>query len=697
MPGVPSNKACERCKKRHLKCDEARPSCQRCVNAGVECPGYVQTRKFIDQGATIRRRYAPYQEYHPRSGAHKENDVPAENPIQEQMPVDQHGNDLQTITPVTEVHRDEGRDSDASQGAQGTPDASRQGIVQDPQIQTGVAVMPSRPAVNIPNIDQSILNTDFSPAGQELNARSLLENPNLPTSGSSHPSNTPDTDFSQAHRGPSSEMHENSTQNDAEEFSDVFSELMTGTEHEVAFLTRYFSEYLGPWLDLSDSSKFFTVYAPIRALNKYFLKYSMAALAAKHLGKMKGQRPAAGGIFTSPATMEIYPNAAQTDWTLKGANYYYLAFAYMRHSITVSYAAPSSSAILESPIEMVNGYLGQQPGFARMDISDSDTFLRDVEGLLATCVILTVYRLLDVPGDDWQTHLAGIESLFDLLLQLHTTSPALPPTFSQGERAAFWNFARQDYLASYFNRIPTHFKHSNLSLWKTAGIRANELEPLDDTLHLTQEDLAANTLIWLMNKMVNFLADYRRSQLAQWTESDEHVQPSTTTWLNLCFEFQSWFEKIPETFRPSLRIERPRDMSNLSEISYFPFPEIFFSLTSCAAAMQHYHFGRLGLLLNRPPDVMSAPGTAFDRLASLREVTKEVDYRCREICGIALSRPHGEVRIYMVPLLFAVGQCFETPETRQVIVDLLRGVEADLGWVTGSTVENLQVVWSQQS
>lgn len=163
------------------------------------------------------------------------------------MPVDQHGNDLQTITPVTEVHRDKCRDSGASQRAQGTPDASRQRVMQDPQIQTGMAVMSSRPAVDIPSIDQSILNTDISLAGQELNARSLLENPNLPTSGSSHPSNTPDTDFSQTHRDPSSEMHENSTQNDAEGFSDVFSELMTGTEHEVAFLTRYFSEYLGPW------------------------------------------------------------------------------------------------------------------------------------------------------------------------------------------------------------------------------------------------------------------------------------------------------------------------------------------------------------------------------------------------------------------------------------------------------------------
>ncbi|KAJ5275470.1 hypothetical protein N7497_006082, partial [Penicillium chrysogenum] len=61
MPGVPSNKSCERCKQKHLKCDETRPKCRRCSNAGVECPGYTQLHKFIDQGPTLRRRFAPYK------------------------------------------------------------------------------------------------------------------------------------------------------------------------------------------------------------------------------------------------------------------------------------------------------------------------------------------------------------------------------------------------------------------------------------------------------------------------------------------------------------------------------------------------------------------------------------------------------------------------------------------------------------
>lgn len=428
---------------------------------------------------------------------------------------------------------------------------------------------------------------------------------------------------------------------------------------------------------------------------------------------MNGQKPpAAGGIFTSPANMEVYPNSGRVDWALKGENYYYLAFIGMRAVISDGYGSMSSSAVLEPPIEAVSQWLSlqsTQDDFARADMSDADSILRKIEGLLAACAILTTYKLLEAPGEQWQScvlpllvpitetnrhrYLAGIEPLFDSLLRLHTSPTAISPLFSHGARAAFWNFARQDYLGSYLNRVPTHLKQGNLPLWRAAGIRASGLELPDASL--SQEDLAANTLIWLMNKVVNFLADYKRSQIAQWTESEEHTQPTTTTWLNLCFDFQTWLERIPETFRPILRIERPRDMSNLSEATYLPFPEVFYSLPSCTAAMQHYHFGRLGLLLNRPPDIMSAPSTAFDRLASLREVTKEVDYRCREICGIALSRPRGEVRVHMVPLLFAVGQCLETPETRQVVVDLLRGVEADLGVATAATVDKLQMVWSQ--
>ena len=34
-----------------------RPGCQRCANSGAVCPGYTQDRKFLDEGARLRRKF----------------------------------------------------------------------------------------------------------------------------------------------------------------------------------------------------------------------------------------------------------------------------------------------------------------------------------------------------------------------------------------------------------------------------------------------------------------------------------------------------------------------------------------------------------------------------------------------------------------------------------------------------------------
>lgn len=286
--------------------------------------------------------------------------------------------------------------------------------------------------------------------------------------------------------------------------------------------------------------------------------------------------------------------------------------------------------------------------------------------------------------------------------------------FSHGVRASFWNFARQDYLGSYLTRTPTHLDPANLALWRAAGISIDDLLKFhivrDGSSGLSQEDQAANGLSWLISKVINFLVQARQSQIAQWTGSPPdsmsetqsastdaggRLYPDTNTWLDLCFDFQTWFEGVPETFRPCVRIERPKGFTESPKRTQTPFPEVFYSQPTCAFAMQHYHFGRIALLLNRPADIVSAPSTAFDRLQGYREVTKEVEYRSRELCGIALGRPRGEVRIHMVPLLFAVGQCLESAEEHRVIVDLLRGLEADWGWAAEHVVQKLQASWSR--
>ncbi|KAL4783323.1 hypothetical protein BJX76DRAFT_258770 [Aspergillus varians] len=690
MPGVPSNKACERCKKRHIKCDETRPHCQRCADAGVQCPGFVQTRKFIDQGASVRRRYAPYQESVPKPGSGRSTPRPAKNHHPESEPSEGSGPERQA-------------QSRSQSPPLSTDIGNRAGIrPAAPELGTSSLISPFQDSdgdvAYRPGNDQLLAPVPWHESSERLNPTSTIVNYGTDAgviADESQPQPSPAGPPLPRTRSPSDH-------GEREQFQDIFSELMTGTEHEICFLVRHYCEVLASWLDISDTAKFFTASVPVRAIDEQSLRFAMAAFSAKHLATMKGVKTCAvAGMFTSPATMETYPNTEQVDWPLKAANYYYLAVSHMNAPIS-DYAAVSTSDVLEPPISVVNRWLNLQLRQTARDPDGTDRTWKTTENLLASSTILTLYKILDEPGENWQSYLSGVRPLFSQLLDLSGQLGGDSNQFSPGTTAAFWNFARLDYLASYYNRLPTHLDPDHFALWRAAGLSLDDQgtlyspETVQRTHAFLREDIAANALTRLLNKLTNFLAASKKSQLEHWvgggtspemasSRSSSHSpdsHPTSSTWLKLSFEFQSWVERIPETFRPCLRLERPKP---------FPaFPEIFYSLTSCAAAMQQYHFGRLALSLNRPSDDVAGPSSSFDRLQSYRDLTKEVDHRCREICGIALGRPQSGARVQMITLLYAVGQCLEKPGERQVVIDLLRGIEADLGWSTVTQVQKLQ-------
>ncbi|KAL4876448.1 hypothetical protein BJY04DRAFT_199981 [Aspergillus karnatakaensis] len=54
MPGVPSGRGCDNCRKSKKKCDQAKPACTRCARRGIECVGAGEKRwKFMEEGPNI--------------------------------------------------------------------------------------------------------------------------------------------------------------------------------------------------------------------------------------------------------------------------------------------------------------------------------------------------------------------------------------------------------------------------------------------------------------------------------------------------------------------------------------------------------------------------------------------------------------------------------------------------------------------
>lgn len=271
-------------------------------------------------------------------------------------------------------------------------------------------------------------------------------------------------------------------------------------------------------------------------------------------------------------------------------------------------------------------------------------------------------------------------------------------------QACFWNFAYFDYLASYANRRRTRIDPGNLGIFRSAGLQIDDhgkiqLQNFDTARRSQVEEIFSRSLIFLLLKLMNFIAEFKEMQQATMQSStppdislDAPAPQSsrlTATWHRLSQEVDNWRNALPDSFKPYISLQDPRELSSSTPSI---FPELVFSTASHAATIAHYNFARIVLLLNRPHDAQSTPR---DRLLGYREVTKEVDGCIRTIGGISMGNPPAAVQAYMLQPLFVVGQCDDRPEARRKIVELMRGIRTELGWEIEYRVKQLHAVWDR--
>jgi hypothetical protein len=188
--------------------------------------------------------------------------------------------------------------------------------------------------------------------------------------------------------------------------------------------------------------------------------------------------------------------------------------------------------------------------------------------------------------------------------------------------------------------------------------------------------MIANALIFILSRLMNILAADQNALI------DRAVR-----WDSLEHELKVWFESLPESFGFCGRIEADPNSADLAQAN---FAEVSYSVPLCSVTIQHYHFAQIILLLHQ---LREDSNSVRDRLRRYREILEKIAYHSLEICAIALGRPPGYVQIHMLQPLFVAGQCLESSEERKVIVELLRGIETDLGWTTEYRVKELLEEW----
>ncbi|TVY65642.1 Transcriptional regulatory protein moc3 [Lachnellula suecica] len=512
-------------------------------------------------------------------------------------------------------------------------------------------------------------------------------------------------------------------------------------DFEVAFLMRHFGETAGQWsnpfpplvvifklsdftrMDLFDLGCYFAHHVPVQAISNPLLKYSACAYAAKQLGRVGGRKAAIGGLVTRQGDMERYPRPESVDWAYIGAKYYDLAISLLMGELSNS----GNQDIPMTPITAADETFSPQasvssprtPGNKRRRLSRPAS-ANNADETVAAAAILCVYEFLDNANTAWARHLSGTKSLFDMAERedmMPVRSPTSPGALSErikpsrARKATFWNFARQDFLAAFINEGQTRLNTEDIGLWRAAGLLLDdqgfvipsnsEDSQFPERQLVMREDMISNALIWLMSKIINYLAS---------GDSVDHVFPQNRgspvgfiginqmvlleRWKELEKELDIWHKGLPDTFKPCARLPPITDGSVPADSPRATFSEIWYSMSMCASTMQSYHMARTILLINKPHESTARRSTISNRLTSYRSIETEVRHHTHEICGIALGRPEGSVRIHQVQPLFVAGQCLTDNRERRIVLDLLRGVESDLGWATDYRVKKLLKEWN---
>ncbi|KAJ5653566.1 transcriptional regulator family: Fungal Specific TF [Penicillium lividum] len=736
-----SRTGCLTCRTRKLKCDEQKPKCSQCRKGGRDCRPSEGIVFRHQQNASMNNEPGGSPEgrgnlqgfYSYKNTFDKDSvwlDIPKHVVFVDNS--DPYADDLETsLAESSAMALAQSRNQRWGSGSR-TSDAEQHGLEALSAVASHDRFVYS--PLDHPSVSDSLSYP--SPARSRGSAMPPPTSPSMSLSVSSNNTNinfllnpshsmSPSIDSATLHsdqrsallpsRSVASRLIEHRVESNAE------------TDFEVAFLLRHYSEGPGLWMDLFDLGTYFASYVPVRAISNPLLKYAACAYAAKQLGRVKGSKAKMGGVCLRQAGMEVWPGN-NDDFTWHGAKYYEKAIQLLMKELQPDAEGPPPLSTPEAFGQWQASELCEDTHHSRKRrrrVSNS-RLSRGVHSdeVLAATAILSVYEFLDATGPAWNRHLSGVKSLLDVAevgimpLESRSSDGDSPyqtmrkSALSKARKAAFWNFARQDYLAAFINECHTRLNTEDLVLWTDAGLRLDHMgyvRPSNTAVtgyaegdDFMKEDLICNALVWILSKIVNFISSGDNLGLNDNNSVDSgplgvSQQALLERWYRLEAELDAWYRGLPDTFGASGRVGpsqlshcySPEEIKDLTTLQ-----EVWYSIPMCASSMQHYHMARILMLINKPHESTSRRSTITLRLQSYRSIEAEIGFHSREIVGIGLSRPEGSVRINSLQPLFVSGQCLTDPRERRVNIRLLRAIEADLGWATEYRVQQLLKEWS---
>ncbi|KAK2593137.1 hypothetical protein QQS21_009147 [Conoideocrella luteorostrata] len=632
-----SRNGCQECRRQKIKCDERQPRCGQCVKRNREC----HVREFVL-----------------KQHAFSLDNPPSKVPRWIVNPQDEH---LASMTPASTGTLSGVRAHSAF------PYDANEPPVMEPHQRAGVPTLAS------PSYRQQGLP---SPIYDRVSVNSLLTEPpplsnvgpNLSRAGTrTHNANRPNLHgnmvvyrLGNAVSPPAPETANPAKM--ANSSRDCVTESLKDTQEEL-FLLRHYSECIAPWMDHIYGHKVFSGEVLLLAREHPILRHAACALSAKQLFLMKNSV----SRFLRRKTQEHLATKLLQGGS--GVDFAWVGFRY-HEKVTKMLHHPTAPIVR----------------------------------LLCVC-ILVQYEQINANRDAWSAHLNELWKLLNtidngMLLELRpqTQHVDLGTEVTMAVMATFWNFIVNDLEESLISFRRTRIDTNNWASWRKMGLDVEDsglhaqTTPLSRVSAIPERDTVISfALIRLLYKLVDYLAPStgRDSPLRS-----TGPRASRLEFVQLEGQFDSWYRKLPPSFRPDGTFAAA-DPNNPESSGLFT-REIWFSSDVCSTTMMYYHMACLLFLFQQPPSLLSGEplqSPSFDLIRNTCDVDQKLHFHTFEIISIARGTSCDAVMLRAIQPLYIAGRCCKTKGDRKGLVEILRGIQDDLGVTTTYRIEALLAEW----
>ncbi|KAF4463253.1 Lysine biosynthesis regulatory LYS14 [Fusarium albosuccineum] len=277
----------------------------------------------------------------------------------------------------------------------------------------------------------------------------------------------------------------------------------------------------------------------------------------------------------------------------------------------------------------------------------------ETDEVLASCIILSTYEMIDVSGDSLGSHLTGVASLLQ--------ARRVYGDVGDIRGSCYWTWYRHEVWAALRTG-------RRLSLDETYW-----QPPHLDTYHgLTPEDVG-NRIIFIFGQCISFCND---NETKNCIDADQWLRLREEKACNLNQALDDWKSKLSPNMT-SLKT---------SGATWFIFPQ-------SAVANQVYHASKILLHLHQTRNAPMARGLANCSFLTLR---RRIESHRKEIFLTANSGIPGAWSLVSSQCLYIAGLVTEETHDRERTLDLIDQCQRETGRRTNVLAEDLRKLWETE-